>query len=225
MLINNKELTEYNAKLLNRQILPSEMSINSFWAEGNISPFIDKKVNYKYKTLNLGIEFKGDASEIELNKSRLIKDISISDMEFEKLDNLYSGHVASISTGSKVLGFEVVNLSMLVVEFEKQEIIKTISTADAIVLNSTAETPVMMEIIPSTNMESANIVGLGKDITIKNLTSGQTIIIDGEKGLVTENGENKWLDYDGWGFPKLLPGTNEITTDIPITIRYKPRWL
>lgn len=229
MHINDKDISEYNAKLLNRQILPSEMSINSYWPDGSTSPFIDKNVKYKYKTLNLGIEFKGNPSEIELHKSKLISDISVSEIEFKALNNYYSGHVTSISVTNKVIGYETINIAMLVVEHSKETVINfNRQSFTTIQLTSTATTPCILEVKPSIDLVSATITGFGEDITLSNLTTGQTIIIDGEKGTVTENGQNKWLDYDSWGFPKLDPGVNNIAVDrvtLDITIRYKARWL
>lgn len=229
MHINNKHLSEYGAKLLDRHIYLSEMKIDSFWPEGSISPYIGDEIKYKYKTLVVDIEFKGNPNDIEQNKSRLLKEMSISTIKFAKIDNFYSGHIAGTGIKSKVTGFEVVTITMFVIEHE-EEIINTFNRSEttAIYLHSNAITPVILEVKPSINLVTATITGLGEDITLKNLTAGQMVTIDGEKGLVTENGQNKWLDYDSWGFPKLEPGENKITVDrvtLDITIKYKPRWI
>lgn len=229
MHINNKHLSEYGAKLLDRHIYLSEMKIDSFWPEGSINPYVGKNVKYKYKTLVVDIEFKGTPNEIELNKSRLLKEMSISTIKFIGIDNYYSGHIISTSIRNKVTGFEVVTATMLVVEHEEEKT-QTFNRSETttIYLNSNEVTPAILEIKPSIDLVTATITGLGEDITLKNLTAGQMVTIDGEKGLVTENGQNKWPDYDSWGFPKLEPGENKITVDrvtLDITIKYKPRWI
>ena len=91
MHINNKHLSEYGAKLLDRHIYLSEMKIDSFWPEGSISPYIGDEIKYKYKTLVVDIEFKGNPNDIEQNKSRLLKEMSISTIKFAKIDNFIPG--------------------------------------------------------------------------------------------------------------------------------------
>ncbi|MFR4584880.1 phage distal tail protein, partial [Clostridium cadaveris] len=65
-------------------------------------------------------------------------------------------------------------------------------------------------------------------ITIKNLTAGKKVIINGEDGTVLENGINKFGDTELWEWPRLLPGSNTITVSknsCDITIKYKPRYI
>lgn len=65
-------------------------------------------------------------------------------------------------------------------------------------------------------------------IEIRNITPGKTIIIDGETGLITEEGVVKIDDVDIWALPTIQPGTNEITTNnnwLSIVVRYEPRYM
>jgi phage-related protein len=69
---------------------------------------------------------------------------------------------------------------------------------------------------------------MGKPITVRNLHANTPIIIDGEKGLFTESGANKFNDIDTWGFPVLQPGQNTISIDnsnIAAQISYKPKFM
>jgi phage-related protein len=227
--INHNHISEYGAKLLDRQISLSEIKLDSFWPDGSISPCVSKDVKYRYKTLTVDIEFHGTPAQIEMNKGIALKDMSISTIKFDAIDHYYSGFVSGTNIKTKVPGFEVVTVTMLVIEHE-DEIISHFnrSLSATIQLNSNATTPVILEITPAADLASAAITGLGEDISIYNLTTGQSIIIDGEKGTVTENGQNKYPDYDSWGFPKLVPGENIITVDnqnLDIAIKYKPRWI
>ena len=95
-------------------------------------------------------------------------------------------------------------------------------------------TPAVVKITPVINLTDITLTGLTrntitgeeKNITVKNLTNGKAVIIDGETGLITENGVNKYSDVDLWDLPSLIPGANKITAnkDINITVQYKPRY-
>ncbi len=66
------------------------------------------------------------------------------------------------------------------------------------------------------------------DIVIRNIKPEQKIIIDGETGLITENGEAKIEDVDIWELPTLQPGINVIRTNnnwLRIKVNYKPRFM
>ena len=86
----------------------------------------------------------------------------------------------------------------------------------------------MWKLTPSINIIDLVINGLGESFTIKNLTAGQKVIISGESCTVIQGATNKFLDYDGWDFPKLQPGANTITfskSSCDITVKYKPRFI
>lgn len=70
--------------------------------------------------------------------------------------------------------------------------------------------------------------GASLDIEIRNTTPGKKIVIDGESGLITEDGEAKIDDIDIWALPDLQPGENIIKTNnnwLEVTIRYNPRFM
>lgn len=63
-------------------------------------------------------------------------------------------------------------------------------------------------------------------VTIKTISAGENIIINGENGLITENGMIP--DVEFWELPTLLPGSNVIAVNDPrpeIKIRYCPRYM
>ena len=66
------------------------------------------------------------------------------------------------------------------------------------------------------------------DIVIRNITPEKKIIIDGETGLITEDGKAKIEDVDIWALPTLQPGENVIRTNnnwLRIAVNYKPRFM
>lgn len=65
-------------------------------------------------------------------------------------------------------------------------------------------------------------------ITIRNITPGKKIVINGKTGLITEEGIVKIDDVDIWALPTIQPGENRITTNnnwLDITVRYEPRFM
>lgn len=65
-------------------------------------------------------------------------------------------------------------------------------------------------------------------IEISNITPGKTITIDGETGLIMEDGEPKIDDVEIWALPTIQPGENQITTNnnwLNIMVRYEPRFM
>lgn len=65
-------------------------------------------------------------------------------------------------------------------------------------------------------------------IEIRNITPGKTIVINGETGLITEEGIVKIDDVDIWALPTIQPGENQITTNnnwLSIVVRYEPRFM
>lgn len=90
--------------------------------------------------------------------------------------------------------------------------------------------------IASHDYDTLVITGLSRDprtgealeIAVRNTTPGKKIVIDGETGRITEDGQVKIEDVDIWALPELLPGENQITTNnnwLEVTVRYNPRFL
>ena len=91
--------------------------------------------------------------------------------------------------------------------------------------------PCKVYIIPDEDIDELTIVGFAETMTLRNLPRGATIIIDGVSGTVTQDGANKFEDFDGWDFPYLnIKGDkkNAIsfgTSKAHIAIAYNPMWI
>lgn len=228
MFINDTPLSDYGAKLLSRSISPAEIDIRTFWPKNAMRPYVGSKARYYYKTLELELELKGSANEIEINKSRLIKALTSASVAFNKLEHIYTGVIDKARAGAQVNGYEVLKVDMLVFEHEEVQSINIASQSSTIHLASNETTPAVIYLLPSADTPYLTLEGFGETIEIKNLTSGIEVVINGEDGTVKQAGENKWLDYDSWSFPKLTPGANEITISSPsVTLRvdFSPRWV
>lgn len=228
MKINNKNMSEFKGVLLSRKIGNANIQTIEDWDNGKLTPFRHSQYE-KYTDVTCEIFINAEnTQELETNKSLLIYYSKSAIIDFEDLDVYYEGYLESNDNIEKAKGKNIITLTWQCQHaYSKKETVFNFNrqSSTTIQLTSTATTPCILEIKPSIDLVTASITGFGEDITIKNLTAGNKIIIDGEKGLVTENGQNKWPDYDSWGFPKLEPGINEINSDIEITVKYKPRWL
>lgn len=226
MKINNVDIKDETGILpLNRHIVNAEIITDDEWADEWIEPIIGRQ-RYKYSYVSCDFLVK-DEGDIEKKISKLLQLGSKAQIEFDDTDIKRKGNISSHEKELITKGTYIVKIEWKCALGYSDEEVKTISNGDTIILSSTADTPVKLSIIPDTNIPELTITGFGEDITLSNLVEGKEIIIDGEKGLVTEEGQNKFKDYQSWGFPKLSPGPNEITInpDTNITAVYSPRWL
>ncbi|HZJ98515.1 MAG TPA: hypothetical protein VFC79_00825 [Tissierellaceae bacterium] len=224
--INNVDIKDETGILpLNRHIVNAEIITDDEWADEWIEPIIGRQRHkYSYVSCDFLVEDQGD---IEKKISKLLKLSSKAEVGFNDTKIKRKGYISSHEKKSIAKGACIIKIEWKCgLGYSDEEII-AVNDEDTIILPSTADTPVVISIIPDTNISELTIAGFGEDIILKNLTEGIEIIIDGEKGLVTEEGQNKFKDYQSWGFPKLVPGENKITisSDINITAIYSPRWL
>lgn len=226
MIINDKMLSEFKARLKSRNIFPARQELYTFIGDNSLTPFIADEVKDREKLILLQIKFYGDFNERERYKSLLYKELTKCKLKFSKEELTYEGYIVDTSPGNLNHHAETMDFLINAVAYERQVVIE-LKNSSKVILSSTAETPVKLIIKPNENIQELELMGFGEDIKISNLTQGSNVIIDGIRGLVTEEGQNKWLDYDSWGFPKLIPGENEITFNANVTIAatYNPRWL
>lgn len=96
--------------------------------------------------------------------------------------------------------------------------------------NGTAPAPCIITIIPKVDFLNLVIEGLTETpITFTGLKTNQTLVIDGEAGLVQVDDKDAFINYDAWEFPKLQPGANQITiqngTSATISIEYTANYI
>ena len=93
-------------------------------------------------------------------------------------------------------------------------------------------TPCRLTITATEYIEKLRINGLScGEIIIDTIPRGATVIIDGETGFATMDGENKFKDVSLMEFPYLTTGQEKehhlIFSDnnALVTLQYKPMWL
>ena len=100
----------------------------------------------------------------------------------------------------------------------------------SVINTGTAPTPCVLTIIPRVNQLSISIGGLSETpITITNVNANDIVVIDGEKDEITINNELAWDHFEGWSFPRLNPGTTEVSITnasmFAIEIAYNARYI
>ena len=99
-----------------------------------------------------------------------------------------------------------------------------------IVNNGTAPAPCKITIIPQVDFVVLTIEGVSeKPIQVQHLTVNDVLVIDGENRTITINDEPAFNSYNGWEFPKLKPGENQIKivngSHIQLSVEFNVRYL
>lgn len=273
MLIDGWDIQAANARQARFVAGHHALSNSSSWNTGSNRPVFQRnQMGFKDITLELWVKGNG-YQEIVTNTgvilSHLLDTVELAPdwttHKFKAILNKYS-----VDETAKQR-FHVLKLEFLGYEYSEAENYEIeVSTVFSITNIGTAETPVILELvplggaidIPYDQMEAAIIcdnddalivdddgvsiatydydtlviqglcsdprTGDNLDITIRNITPGKKIAIDGTTGLILEEGEVKIDDVDIWALPTLQPGENQIKTNnnwLKVTVIYEPRYM
>ncbi|MGG7145054.1 phage distal tail protein [Clostridium nigeriense] len=232
MLIDNVNIKEIDAVLMEKNIQPSSIELDGeyAWLKNSLLPFFPKQ-DFKFISIEVKLYIKGkDESDVKSKIGTLINKSKDCILKFDD-DFYYQSFLINCNT-ENTLKKESKKISLSFIAYSyKEEVTETMNriTNKTINVAGNLETPAILEIIPSIDLIDLTLTGLAEDpIILKNLKANKKLIVNGEDSTVTVDGVNKFSDTDMWGFPKLSPGANTITTDkssVDITIKYKPRYI
>lgn len=233
MLINNIDISTYNARILDVNIQNSSISNeNSTEIKNKLLPlFLESKASLNSITVTLLINSL-DKRQYYLDKSNLLKNmLEPFEIYFKDRDLRFKCILNNQTDQASVRQIRG-RFQLTFIGYNKEnEIIETINRVNSKNINARGnlKVPIVLEITPIIDMIDVTISGLSEDpLIIKNLKGNKKIIIDGIEGTVTQDGINKFTDVDMWEFPFLSPGTNTININkdtCNITIKYNPRFL
>ncbi len=224
------DISYYKARLLTKVIQPAEITIYEDWLRNARNPlYLGKDEKYKQINLQFLIQDK-DNDSAYTNMSNLVKQLEKSVIKFDDLSFYYDCYIVSKSNENITDGIFTLSVELKsgyaykpeVTEYANRALTKTIN------IDGNLIAPCIVEIIPAANLIDLKVTGFGADFTLKNLAVNQKIIVYGEEGIITQNGINKFSEWDGWEFPYLKPGTNILSFSknlCDISIKYKPRWI
>lgn len=245
MKINEWDVSEAQAKQWNVTPGHASVSNDSTWTQGAAAPILLSNTT-GFKTLKVTLLVKGTGrEEIMKNRSTILsKCLAPVKIQLDGYSHLFYGVLTKHTPteyGTKKR-FHTLALEFNCYEYEAQadgsQFSGSASGSTDLIINNQGNlvTPATVLITPQVGLASLKLTGLvrnpytGEDlpVTVKKLTTGKTITIDGETGLMTEDEKLKSGDIETYGLPSLVPGTNTITLDsqfVDITVKYFPRYM
>ncbi len=220
-----------------------EVKNQSEWIDGTLTPMMLRSTT-GFKKMKVTVMIRGSTrQEIWRKSGNFISELlEPCDIKLDGFDHHYILYLTNPEqTETSLNRWHKATLELY--GYEQGEEVTTVTTAkDFIITNEgNQETPVIIELTPLIGLTSVTLNGLVRDqntgeekpTVIKNLTKDKVVRIDGEKGLITEAGSNKFKDMELWDFPSLLPGENHITVEclesqqelVSIAVKYKPRFI
>lgn len=227
MKINNIEISTLGLTLLDYNIGSIEIENRDEWTDGRLTPFLDSQfLKFRTVTLELLLERATD-DEAEKYISKITELCRTAVLEFDNISIKRKGVLEDISNDRIVPGKHDIFISLKCEYGLTAPKTQTITGVSGnITLDSTAPTPVKLEVTPTTAGDII-VKGFDDDILLKSVPANKTVKIDGETGIVTIDGVNAYDKYKSWTFPKIKPGPNPITiskTGVNIKVDYIPRW-
>ena len=233
--INNVANTAFKAKLLNRQINSNEVITIDDWLDGAIQPtFIRQQEKFKEITMVVLIEGTNEEDAYKMF-SKLTRELSYGELKFDDMSLTFKVMINGAVSPKRLKPnvFEVsYKLKSSYGMAQEQTVSRSAGAAATFTINNagTAETPCIIEITPTQSISSLTFEGFtDKPFTVKNIVSGQKVVINGETSSILMNGQNGFKNFDGWSFPSLIPGANSLKVSSALgysmVIKYKARYI
>lgn len=233
MRVNGIDAKTFDAKQLTVEIMPPKFAINSEWVEGAATPHeFDTEV--QYGTLKMTVLFRGrNRNEINRKISEFLALFtSRCRLQLDRYKGTYIGDIKTNEirkTESKKHYILSLEFDGYMTDAEVSNVYRNTYSARFTALG-TRRTPCVIEILPTVDLQEYTITGFGEEpIVLSNLEKGKIVVIDGVKGLVTQDDVNKFADCDMWEFPILKNGKEYTITfssnKCDVTVHYSPMWL
>lgn len=232
MKVNGIDIRKFGAKQLTADIQPPSFSVNYEWVEGAAVP-VEFDTEVTAGNLKLSLYFRGkDRNSIIRSASELMKNFTkVCDLEIDG----YKGKYRGLITGNDFEKTKVKTRYIINLEFDgyfyddEIEITFDGKKTDIFYVTGTRKTPCKIEVYAKEELKNYVIKGLGEDeIIIEKLEVGKTMLIDGEKGIVTVDGANAFDRINMWSFPVMETGEKELHfsgAGAIVKVRYCPMWL
>lgn len=228
MLINGKNITEYgNVKQWRVDIKPRKMDHDSEWPRGSPVPIFQTPFA-AFKEFTITLMVYGSGREDILHRiSNILADLTdVTELTLDGWEHGFRGVLEEAETKelSDTSRHRFQQLELQLTGYEHgDEVTETANGTGTIQITNSGNmvSPAILELTPTIGAASVEITGICRDsntgadlpVTIKNLTTGNKVVLDGITGLITENGNLKAGDVDMWELPTLSSGTNTITVN------------
>ena len=96
--------------------------------------------------------------------------------------------------------------------------------------SGTAPAPCVLTIIPNYDFMEITITGLSNEpLKVNKIKMNEILVIDGENKTITINNNDAYDHFNGWEFPRLLPGENVVSisnaNNATISVEFNARYL
>lgn len=236
MLINGVDVASYNARIQNYTI--SGTSVNNNTSEnGDLAVMPDLfYVTFGPRTLTVTLTFFPKRIGSDSRKTSIPERLHRATENMIRFESLLVGKVVEIllpdgfyytalvqtlpAADFDSTGEHDVTYTFLAIRHLRKKTV-TVNPGGKVKCSSNTNTRLILKATFSQSHENVTIFG----VEVSNITSGDVLIIDSERGLITCNGVNKFLDTEFYDFPILTPGENIISctaADAEIQVTYTP---
>lgn len=247
MKFNGWDVADADAEQWN--VTPGFHSVknDSEWSRGSPVPvMLDGEIGFKTIIVTLLIKRDGGRQKILERCSEILSHMLVpGELELDDFEHNFYGVLTKHSLTENPLNVPFVKynrasklaLTFDGYEYAKTESIQSFSGSTVFTVSNAGNipTPAVIEITPQIGAASIVLTGICRDpdtgedlpVTVRELTTGKTVVLDGTTGLFTQEGALK-TDLEIWERPALLPGTNKITVNnnrMDITVRFHPRFM
>ena len=220
MKINGKPLYLFDAVFVGFPYTPTSLTVNKFQPSSGKELLLGITPRRQLRTLQLVFRSGFKMSQfVEQLTDESVIDVEDGYLYFCYLDSAQEPLITH--KGREIYEAEF----YLQVEMRsRKQSIKI--TGNRFFISGNQRTEAIYTILPKMNLDAVTI----ENVTIRSLTAGKRVVIDGKEKSVLEEGANKFGDCELLKFPTLTPGWNtlEISTtaeQAEITCECWPLWL
>ena len=231
MKVNGIDARKYNAKQLTAEVLPPSLAVNYEIVTCAFLP-TEFETDMELGQLKLCMYFRGkDRNSLIRSMSAFLENFTKSSVvEVDGYKGKFKAYTASSDYSKmKVKTRYKLNITLEGYFFDDELKLEydgiTQTTIDR---QGTRKAPAIVEVYAKKALKNYKISGFEDDIIVEQLAAGQTIIIDGEEGRITNNGADAFASVDLWKFPAITQTQTVLkfsSADAVVRIRYKPMWI
>lgn len=219
MLINGFDVANLNAKQFAVEFSHASIKNDSAWDKGAAAPYFAPTYT-GFRSFNVVLYVRGvDREEIIQNCSDIVaKLLEPVNLKLDGFSHFFRATLSGTPSRDERSQRKFHRLTLPFVGYEFGDNVEVSGTTSFTVNNpGNIVSPCRVEITPRSGAASIQLTGICRDsftgedlpVTVKDLVTNKTVVIDGLTGLVTQDGAAK--EVDAWELPSLKPGSNTIT--------------
>nr|DAH61359.1 MAG TPA: hypothetical protein [Caudoviricetes sp.] len=206
------------------------------WLKNSTDPlFYGQDTQYTTAALEILVEADG-LGALEKKCSNLYTSMKKAVIKDSAVDFSLDGFATNVQEqrlGPKARTLTVSFQGIKVAERQEESLVLGL-TAKPLTVNGNNKVSTIIEVLPEKNYVTLTLVVNDREYVLKNVTYitdenpvKNMIVIDGENGTVTRNGESYIDHYDSWDMPKLDSGVNQISCPEgypTVKFKFSGRW-